>query len=260
MTARAHLCLLGLLLVALPGCMEFMQYDDIEKATTRHQLRELEKRFEQFNGTYRIGIPDVLQVNVPDHPDLSGTYEVRPDGNITYPLLRDVYVEGLTPMELSDRLSKELERFVRKVEVEVSVTGMYSKTVYYATRTTSTVRALRFTGDMSVLDALAQVGGYSKEAYSSRIRLMRDNPDRPELYRIRADHIMRGDFSTNVLMKEDDTLYIPATYMAEFGYVFSAITAPIQSLVMGGRVWTEAPYAFSYGQERAQRASPGRAY
>jgi hypothetical protein len=85
---------------------------------------------------------------------------------------------------------------------------------------------------------------------------MRDNPDKPELYRIRADHIMRGDFTTNVLVKENDVLYIPATYMAEVGYVVDAVTYPIRSVVSGARVWTEAPYAFSYGEERAQRATP----
>ena len=256
MGARARWLVMALAAAAVvvTGC-QGIQFEDIEKAQTRHQLRGQEKRFELFNGTYRIGIPDVLNINVPDHPDLSGSFEVRPDGNISYPLLRDVYVEGLTPMQLSDRLAKELERYVRKVEVLVSVTGLYSKQVYVGARSTGRIRAIPFTGDMSVLDLLAANGGYTKQAYSSRIRLIRDDPDGTKVFRIRADKIMRGDLTTNVLVKENDFLYIPATLMAEIGYVFDTVTYPLRSVLSGTALATEAPYVGRYAEERAERGS-----
>jgi len=257
MVAKTHLLLIGLVAVAvvISGCAG-IEFEDIEKTATRHQLREVEKRYEQFNGTYRIGIPDVLNVNVPDHPDLSGSYEVRPDGNISFPLLRDVYVEGLTPIQLSNLLAKELERFVKKVEVLVTMTGMYSRNVFVASRSSSRISMLRFTGDMTVLDVLAMNGGYTKQAYSSRIRLMRDNPEGKEIYKIRADHILRGDFTTNVLVKENDVLYVPATIMAEVGYVVDMFTYPLRSLVQGARMVSEAPYSMRYARERSRRATP----
>jgi len=258
MTAKTRLWLLGLLAVAVAGCDGWpcwiKNFDDIGKAATRHQLREVEKRFERFNETYRIGIPDVLSINVPDHPDLSGSYEVRPDGNISFPLLKDVYVEGLTPMQLSDYLAKELERYVKKVDVLVTVTGLYSKTVYLAGRTQSSLRAFRFTGDMTVVDLVALQGGYTKMDYSSRIRLMRDNPDRKEIYRIRFDDILRGDFKTNVLVKNRDILYIPATLWAEIGFFCDELTAPARSAINGIRTYTELPYAGKDAEERASRA------
>lgn len=258
MTSKTRLCLVGLLGLVVAGCDGWpcwiSHFDDIQKTATRHQLREVEKRFEHFNGTYRIGIPDVLNVSVPDHPDLSGSYEVRPDGNISFPLLKDVYVEGLTPMQLSDYLAKELERYVKKVDVLVTVTGLYSKTVYLGGRSQSTLRAFRFTGDMTVVDLVALAGGYTKLDYSSRIRLMRDNPDRAEIYRIRFDDILRGDFKTNVLVKDRDILYIPATLWAEIGFFCDMMTAPARSLITGIRTYTELPYAGDNAKERARNA------
>ncbi len=241
-------------MVVVTGCPS-IQFEDIEKAQTRHQLRGEAKRFEMFNGTYRIGIPDVLTINVPDHPDLSGSFEVRPDGNISFPLLRDVYVEGLTPMQLSDRLAKDLERYVRKVEVLVSVTGLYSKQVYVGARSTGRILTVPFTGDLSVLDLLAANGGISKQGYSSRIRLIRDDPEGTKVFRIRADRIVRGDLTTNVLVKENDFLYIPATLMAEVGFVFDTITYPLRSIISGAAYATEAPYVGRYAEERAERGS-----
>jgi len=260
MAPKTRLWVVGLLGVALAGCDGWPawihKFNRIDEAFTRHQLREVEKRFESFNGTYRIGIPDVLNISVPDHPDLSGSYEVRPDGNISFPLIKDVYVEGLTPMQLSDFLAKELERYVKKVDVLVTVTGLYSKTVYLGSRSQSTLRAFRFTGDMTVVDIIALQGGYTKLDYSSRMRLMRDNPEnKKEVYQIRFDHILRGDFSTNVLVKNRDILYIPATFWADVGFFADELTAPARSVITGIRTYTELPYAAKNAEDRAGRAS-----
>jgi len=254
MTAKAHLWLVGLLVAAVPGCMKFQ---DIDKARTRYQLREVEKRFEQLNGTYKIGIPDVLNINVPDHPDLSGSYELRPDGNISFPLLRDVYAEGLTAVQLSDLLARELEKYVKKVEVLVTVTGMYSQRVFLGTRSQSSVRAYRFTGDMTILDLISEQGGFTKEAFTSRTRLMRASYEEPEIYHIRLDRIICGEFKTNVLLKKDDFVYLPATTFAEVGYIVDAITYPLRSIISGVRTVTELPYAGRGARERSERASPG---
>jgi polysaccharide export outer membrane protein len=262
MAAKTRLLLVGLIGVAASGCLrpyfdvtldpiQGIKFEDIEKAQTRHQLREVERRFETHNGVYRIGIPDVLNINVPDHPDLSGAYEVRPDGNVSFPLLKDVYVEGRTPGELANYLQKELERFVKKVDVLVTISGMYSKRAYVSTRSHTSVHTHRFTGDMTVLDLLGAEGGYTKEAYSSRMRLMRDNPTGKEIYKIRADMIMRGDFRTNIQVKDRDMLYLPSTVFFEIVYVCDMLTSPARSLLTGVKTYTELPYAADYGKQRA---------
>ena len=261
MTRSPHLWVVGLLACTFSGCSGCIQYADIEQAHTRYKLRALEKRFEQFNGTYQIGIPDTLNINVPDHPDLSGSYEVRPDGNISFPLLGDVYVEGLTPMQLAETLAKRLERYVKKVEVLVTVTGFYSKRCYVFARDRASGRDLRFTGDQSAFDLLATSGGWSRQAFSSRIRLVRDNPEKPEVYRIRGDRILRGDLRSNILAKERDILYVPATPLAEVGYALEAVTYPIRAVVSGTQEIGQAPYAMSQGsQEYRSRQAEGSRY
>lgn len=248
-----HVLVMGLLAVAATGCIK---YADIDQAMTRHKLRNLEKRFEQFNGTYQLGIPDAITINIPDHPDLSGTYELRSDGNISFPLLQDVYVEGLTPMQLSEMLAKRLERFVKKVEVLVTVSGARSKVYYIFSRPKDGGRANAFLGDISALDALAANGGWKRiEAFSSRIRVIRDNPLEPEVYRIRADRMVRGDLRTNILIKEGDIVYVPATWLAEFTYIVDMITAPIRSAVRGTYEVGSAPYSYQEGYYNAKYRS-----
>ena len=241
----------GLLAIAATGCI---RYADIDQAMSRHKLRDLEKRFEQLNGTYKIGIPDTISIHIPDHPDLSGIYEVRTDGNISFPLLHDVYVEGFTPMELSKELAKRLEPYAEKVDALVTIRQPASKVYYIFSRPKNGGRAADFHGNVSVIDALAANGGWARsEALSSRIRLIRNNPLEREVYRIRGDRMVRGDLRTNVLVKEGDIVYVPATWFAEFTYTFEMITRPIRALVSGGYAIGSAPYAFQEGRYAARR-------
>jgi len=45
-----------------------------------------------------IGVNDVLSIDVWKNQDLSGRHHVRPDGNITMPIIGDVAAAGLTPL------------------------------------------------------------------------------------------------------------------------------------------------------------------
>lgn len=269
MSGKAHVGLMGLLACALLGCggtgfwsVYGIRYADIRNAATRHRLRSLEKRFEVFNGTYQIGIPDSLNVNVPDHPDLSGSYEVRADGNISFPLLGDVYAEGYTPMKLAETLATRLEHFVKKVEVLVTVTGPYSHQCYLYSRDRNQGSALRFTGDMSVLDVISMSGGWTRMTYSSRIRVCRDSgAEKPEVYRIRGDRIMRGDFATNILVKENDLVYLPSTFFAEIGYSIEALLYPVNQARQLATSAGQMPFAGAQGaQEYQQRQTATSQY
>jgi hypothetical protein len=85
---------------------------------------------------------------------------------------------------------------------------------------------------------------------------MRDNPDnKKEIYQVRFDQILRGDFSTNVLVKNRDVLYVPATVWGEVGFFCDELTAPARSLITGIRTYSELPYAGKNAEERASRAS-----
>jgi len=259
MGGKKVVCVIGLLAVVVAGCYT-PEWTDIEQAMSRHKLRALEKRFEQFNGTYQIGIPDALQITVPDHPDLSGTYELRPDGNITFMLLGDVYAEGLTPMQLAEVLAKRLEQFVKKVEVYVTVTGVYSKQIYVFDRTQqSNGQTLSYTGDMTVLDVLGQTRGWNRNARSAKIRLIRDDPEKTKIFRIRGDRLVRGDLTTNVLVQENDMIYLPAHVGAEIAYAAELIGQPFRALVQGLGDIGRAPFEIAAGgleyQERQDRAN-----
>lgn len=67
---------------------------------------------------YRIGIDDLLEVDIWKHPDLSKEVIVRPDGKISYLLIGDVQVAGLTVSELDEAITKKFETYAKKLQEE----------------------------------------------------------------------------------------------------------------------------------------------
>jgi polysaccharide biosynthesis/export protein len=121
---------------------------------------------------YRIGPEDMLQISVWKNEPLSQKQPVRPDGKITLPLLNDIAVAGLTPMELRKLLVEKLAEYIPSPEVsvmvlepksfKVSVVGEVPKPGRYELRSRTTV-----------LDVIALAGGLSQYASRTKIVVLR---------------------------------------------------------------------------------------
>ncbi|MDO9518767.1 MAG: polysaccharide biosynthesis/export family protein [Pseudohongiella sp.] len=123
---------------------------------------------------YIIGPADVLSVNVWQQEELSRTVTVRPDGFITYPLLGDLLVAGLTPLELRNQLAVSLGEYVNIMlsEVTVSVDEINSYTVSVMGEVNTPGR-FSFKSPVTVLDVIAEAGGFTPFAASSRVVILR---------------------------------------------------------------------------------------
>jgi len=80
---------------------------------------------------YIIGVEDALRVVVWGEPELSVAVRVRPDGQITVPLVNDITVVGLTPMQVRELIMERLGTFIRDPNVTVIVDEINSFRVYF---------------------------------------------------------------------------------------------------------------------------------
>ena len=60
-----------------------------------------------FVTTYILGPGDLLQIELLDLPELSGSFRIGPDGTLYLPRLRALQVEGLTIEELRLYLTEQ---------------------------------------------------------------------------------------------------------------------------------------------------------
>ncbi len=72
---------------------------------------------------YLIGPDDTVNIFVWRNPELSGSFIVRPDGQITTSLVEDILVAGKTPTQLAREMETILAKFIRDPVVTVSVNG-----------------------------------------------------------------------------------------------------------------------------------------
>jgi protein involved in polysaccharide export with SLBB domain len=78
---------------------------------------------------YRIGIGDVLQIDVWKQPEINRVIGVRPDGTISLPLIDDVKVSGLSAMQLAGLIHDKLKDFIPNPQVTVIVTPLGPKSL-----------------------------------------------------------------------------------------------------------------------------------
>lgn len=161
---------------------------------------------------YRIGPGDNLQVFVWNHPELTVTVPVRPDGLISTPLVENLQAGGKTPSQLSRDLEKALSEYVRSPTVNVIVTSFVGaladqvRVVGQAQRP----QALAYRANMTLLDVMIAVGGLSEFAAGNRAVIVRQEGDKNLRIPVRLSDLLNdGDIGANLTMRPGDVLIIP---------------------------------------------------
>ena len=121
---------------------------------------------------YRIGIGDQLAISVWHEHDLSLQVVVRPDGEITMPLLNDIYVVGQTPKELAALITEKLKPFVNEPQVTVSVSGIQSRKVYLIGQVAHQGSFI-LNDKKTALELITEAGGLGAFAKSNSIYVLR---------------------------------------------------------------------------------------
>lgn len=164
---------------------------------------------------YRIGSGDGLRIYVRDNPDLSLSVPVRPDGDISIPLVETIPAAGKTPVELAGDLETALSVYVRDPLVTVIVTsfvGTYSDQVRILGEA-SRPQSIPFSNGMSLLDVMINVGGLTRFAAGNRAKLIRvDAQGNKQTYGVNIQDLLDGQIDQNLPLRPGDVIIIPQTY------------------------------------------------
>ena len=117
---------------------------------------------------YVIGPDDVLQVVYWRDPDLTAEVVVRPDGNISLPLLKDVAAIGLTPDALARKIESLAKVYLENPQVTVVVKQINSRKVFI-TGEVAKPGVYPLAGPTSVMQLIALAGGLTPFAKQNGI-------------------------------------------------------------------------------------------
>jgi polysaccharide export outer membrane protein len=158
---------------------------------------------------YRIGPEDMLQISVWKNEAMSRVLPVRPDGMVSLPLLDDIKAAGLTPMELRDVIVKKLVEYIPAPEVSVIVSEVRSFKVSVMGEVARPAR-YELKSVTTVLDVLAQAGGFIQFANRSKIVVLR--PNGKSMTRIPFNYnkvIGSGGEDDNFYLQPGDIVLVP---------------------------------------------------
>lgn len=160
--------------------------------------------------SYVIGENDVLEIDVWKEKEISRTIPVRPDGKISLPLVGEIQASGMTPMQLQDDLTKRLKAYIENPEVTVIVSDPRSHQ-FNVVGEVNRPGSYQLSQSMTVLDAIAQSGGFKDFAKETKIYVLRPMPGGIRV-RIRFNYknVIKGkDLQENVMLKPGDTIVVP---------------------------------------------------
>ncbi len=156
---------------------------------------------------YRIAANDLLEISVYQEPDLSKTVRVSSDGTITYPLLGDISVVGLTARRLEEKLRDLLEKdylvnpqvsvFIKEY-AKISVLGEVKRPGSYELK-----------ANLTVIQAIALAGGFTEKADQANIILSRGEGAEKENIPIDTSKIgVESDGNANIALQPDDVIIV----------------------------------------------------
>jgi polysaccharide export outer membrane protein len=160
---------------------------------------------------YRIGAGDVLEINVWNEPQASvPSVVVRPDGKVSLPLIKEIDVLGLSPMEFQKILTAKFEKLIRGADVTVVVKEIKSKKVYLVGAMGKAGPIPLLSDHMTVLQALAEAGGLSQYAKRSKIYVLRKQNGKEFKLPFDYNAVIKGEhMEQNITLLPDDTIVVP---------------------------------------------------
>lgn len=198
-TTMITLFMFGVLVLFVSGCAGFQNYPDAPATAAAPDYN------------YIVGPGDMLNIIVWRNPELSQVVPVRPDGQVSTPLVDGLVAQGKTSVQIARDVEKELAKYVRDPVVTVVVTsfvGPYSEQIRVVGEAAQP-QFLPYKQKMTVLDVLIAAGGLTDFADGNRATLIRTAQGNKR-YNVRLnDLIKRGDIDANVDVLPGDILIIP---------------------------------------------------
>lgn len=217
------------------------------------------------NTDYVLGAGDVIKVTVFQSPELSLETRIPESGTVSYPLLGDVKLGGLTIGQAEKRLAEGLlaGKFLKQPQVSILVTALRGS---QASVLGKAVRPGRYSLELAntrLSDLMALAGGVAPDG-SDLLTVVGTRQGKPFRTQIDFRMLFRAEnASQDIVIQNNDVVYVDS---APVIYIYGEVQKPgvlklergmtvLQALAAGGGL---SPRGTQRGIKVQRKASDGR--
>lgn len=155
---------------------------------------------------------DEISIKVFGRPELEDTVIVRPDGRISSMLVDDVMAAGLTTSQLDEALTQRYTTFFRDPEVTVVVRTFAAEKVFVGGEV-GTPGMLPLNGEMTVLSAIVQAGGFKRTARPDSVIVLHNAGGRAVAEKLNLK--VTGHGVSDKALQPFDVVFVPMSRIAK---------------------------------------------
>ena len=207
---------------------------------------------EMNNYTFLVGVGDVLNIIVWDHPELTipqsgqrsaaeaGNF-VHKDGTIFYPYVGKVSVIGREVTQIRDDITSGLSTYINNPQVDVNVAAFRSQHFFVSGAVKNPQMIPVRNVPITILDALSISGGMAPDADWSSATLTSNNNGELVIEAIDLSVLLeQGVLKQNRLLKSNDVLHIPRNDALKVFVMGDVVNATTQQIGRRGMTLAEA--------------------
>lgn len=186
----------------------------------------------QLKLPYLLAPGDEIEVRVFEDERMDGSFKIDMDGRFQFPYAGSVKADGLTTIDIREKLTQRLADFYVDPHVSVNLTSyeqQYINVLGYVNKP----GRIPLRRDMSLIDAIADAGGPHPDADTKHMVLVRRvSQDEPpyivagyfNYMQAMLDPIESGAWASNVPLQRGDTIMVAKSGKAQWMTFFNNIS------------------------------------
>lgn len=154
---------------------------------------------------------DLVDIQVYMEDDMNRTLRLSGNGTITFPLVGNIKLSGLTLEQAEQRLANRLTSYIKHPQVSMLVKEYGNKTVYVLGQV-SKPASIEIPPEkpLTVLEAITSVGGFTDIANTSKVRVLRMENGKQKTLDVDVSQITKqGNKSMDIALQPGDVVFVP---------------------------------------------------
>ena len=159
--------------------------------------------------SYLLQPGDLIEVHVWREPELTRQVIIRPDGQLSFPLVGDMPAAGRSVTDVTESLKKAIHEYIPEAVVTISLQEPKGNKVFIIGKVNRPGEYV-MAHTANVLQALSMAGGFSPYAKRSSIKVIRSAGAGFSAFDVDYDHLSKGqNLDTNLIVLPGDVIIVP---------------------------------------------------